>query len=565
MNRLVLPSLRAGTALAVLALAACGGGDGPSGPQPPPGSGLNLRIDVAYVVQAAQNRDGRVPLVAGRDAYVRVFAVANQTNTATPAVRVRLYNGATLVQTLSIPAGSGSVPTASNQGSLTTSWNVKIPGSLIQPGLRMLADVDPDGTVSESNENDNAFPTSGTPLALDVNALAPLKIRFVPIFQRANGLLGRITEANKDQFMSMTRKIHPLPSYDADLRAPYTVEVLALDPQGNSWQSLVADLDAVRVAEGSDRYYYGVVQTEYPGGGVVGIAAGIPAGTALGWDRPDDAAETVAHELGHDLGRFHAPCGGAGGADPNYPYTLGLIGSYGMDVETGEVKLPSDNTDIMGYCDARFWISDYNYTGIYNFRLTHPSAVSAGAAQPALLVWGRIVNGQPVLEPAFDVVTRPSLPTAPGPYTLQGLDEAGRVVFSLSFAGNAATDVPGDNRSFAFAVPMAAGQAANVATLRISGHGRSATRQATAGGGALRASAAAAPAAALAPAGHDEVALRWNRATYPAVMVRDPRTGEILSLARSGDTRVRTSAGELELVLSDGVHSVARRVRAGQP
>lgn len=543
-------------ALAAL-LAACG--DGPSDPGPgPAGNGLNLRIETAYFIQVTQNRQGTVPLVAGRDAYVRVFVVADRANTAAPAVRVRLYQGETLRETLTIPADGASVPTAVDQGNLAASWDVKVPASMIQPGLRMVADVDPSGAVAESNEGDNTFPANGTPVALNVAAIPPLKVRFVPIHQRANGLVGRITEANKHDFMTMTRKLHPIPGYDADVRAPFTVEGLSLDPVGNSWLGLVTELNAVRVAEGSDRYYYGVVQTEYAGGGVVGIAANIPSRTSLGWDRPSDAAETVAHELGHNLGRFHAPCGGAGGADPGYPYQLGLIGVYGMDVETGELKAPIEHTDIMGYCDAKFWISDYNYTGIFNF-LRSTTAAST-AAQSSLLVWGSIRDGRVVLEPAFQVTTRPALPAAPGPYTVEGVDASGEVVFSFSFAGDRVPDLKGDQRLFAFALPLGPQQMDRLATLRV------VRRGVDAGAGGVtehRASLAASPRASVARQGAERLAVRWDAGAYPMAMVRDARTGEILALARGGMAEVRAGAGEVELVLSDGVRSSTRRVAVG--
>lgn len=547
-------------ALAVL-LAACG--DGPSDPGPgPTGDGLNLRVEAAYLVQATQNRNGTVPLVASRDAYLRVFVVADRANTAAPAVRVRLYQGETLRETLTIPAEGASVPTAVEQASLAASWDVKVPAAMIQPGLRMLVDVDPSGAVAESNEGDNTFPAGGAPQALNVGVIAPLRIRFVPIHQRANGLVGRVSEANKHDFMTLTRKLLPIPGYDADVRAPFTVEGLSLDPGGNSWQGLVTELDAVRVAEGSGRYYYGVVQTEYPGGGVVGIAAGIPSRTSLGWDRPADASETVAHELGHNLGRFHAPCGGAGGADPGYPYQLGLIGVVGMDVEIGELKIPLEHTDIMGYCDAKFWISDYNYTGIYNY--LRSTGQAAMAAQPSLLVWGSIRDGRVVLEPAFQVTTRPSLPEATGPYTLEGVDATGEVLFTLSFAGSRIPDVEGDWRTFAFALPMAPEQMERLATLRVVGTGVEARTRA-ASGAVLerRASPSGAPRATVARLGADRLSVRWDASTYPMVMVRDARTGDILSLARGGAADFRAGAGEVELVLSDGVRSSTRRVPVG--
>jgi hypothetical protein len=455
------------------------------------------------------------------------------------------------------------VPTSVDQSSLANSWNAKIPGATIQPGLQILADVDPTNAMVESNEENNSFPTNGTPRSLPITAMQPFRIRFVPMVQAENGRTGRVSSANIEDYLSFTRKIHPVFEIDADLRPPYTVRGLGFDPQGNTWQAAVAELDAVRVAEGGNRFYYGVVNTDYNGGGVVGIAAGIPAGAALGWDRFPDAGFTVAHEIGHDWGRFHAPCGGAGGPDPAYPYTLGLIGVYGMDVETQEVKLPSANTDIMGYCDAKFWISDYTFTAIFNYRVSHPSA-SVAPAVPSLLVWGRIENGVPKLEPAFEVMAPPSLPSTPGPYLIEGLDSAGRSVFSYSFAAKAIPDVAGDMRHFAFAVPLSANAAEHLGALRLVARGRESlvrarpTATLPSSTNARMSLEPEAPRATIVKAAPNRVLVRWDGEAYPLVVVRDAVTGAILSLARGGEATVATNGGDVELVFSDGIHSVAR-------
>ena len=107
--------------------------------------------------RAPRTHTGDVPLVQGRNAFLRVFVVANGSNTAKPTVRVRLYQGGTLAQTLTINARRGSTPTGVQEGTLSSSWNIPVPASLIAPGLSVLADVDPSNAIAETNETDNSF------------------------------------------------------------------------------------------------------------------------------------------------------------------------------------------------------------------------------------------------------------------------------------------------------------------------------------------------------------------------------------------------------------------------
>jgi hypothetical protein len=528
--------------LALAMAAACGD-------KPPTGTetGVNLRIETMYVVQSVQSRDGAVPLVANKDGYLRIFVLANAANTLQPSVRVQLLKDGVVQQVMTIPAPAASVPLSVDQSSLAKSWNIALPGATIQPGLQIVAEVDPTNEIEESNENDNQFPETGAPKTLHIGALQPFKIRFVPMVQAENGKTGNINAGNMESYLTFTRKIHPVDAIDADLRAPYTVNGLGFDPQGNTWQVAVSELDAVRADEGSDRFYFGVVNTDYEGGGVVGIAAGIPAAAALGWDRFPDAPITVAHEIGHDWGRRHAPCGGAGGPDPNYPYSVGLIGAYGLDVETKEVKLPSANTDIMGYCNARFWISDYNFTAIFNYRVANPQS-GPPAAGPALVVWGRFENGVPKLEPAFQTVTTPSLPSGTGPYHVEGLDADGRSVFAYDFAASAMPDVAKDIRHFAFAIPLSDEAVGRIASLRLVGRGLESDLKAGA--------RVTVPERAIARSGAG-VDLKWDANTYPLVVVRDAATGKILSLARGGAARIATRS-DVRLEFSDGIHTIRR-------
>jgi hypothetical protein len=269
----------------------------------------------------------------------------------------------------------------------------------------------------------------------------------------------------------------------------------------------------------------------------------------------------MAHEMGHNFGRRHSPCGTTSGVDPAYPYPGGLTGAYGFDLQANVLKSPF-LADIMGYC-ANPWISDYTYEGILAFRTAGEGAIAAAAAtapQRCLLVWGRIVDGRAVLEPAFEIVTRPSLPKASGPYSVEARTDDGARLFSLSFDASEVADSRRGARQFAFAVPLGGVSGNQVGSLRLSGPGGEVAAVRAAAAQGLRAAEPAVEARAIAGG----VALRWDAAARPMVMVRDPDTGEVLSFARGGQASVATSKRTLDVVVSDRVGSRRVRVTAGR-
>ncbi|HET6580114.1 MAG TPA: CARDB domain-containing protein [Gemmatimonadales bacterium] len=518
-------------------------------------AGLDLRIDGMYLTQSVQTYAGAVPLVDGRDGFLRVFVTANQPNAALPEVRVRFYDNGVAVSELAIASPGPSVPLSPDEGSLAASWNIPVPGSLIRPNLSILATVDPANTVAEADETDNAFPMSGSPLAMDVRTASPFSVRFVPIIQSVNGRRGNVSNANKDGYLTAAMRVHPLSAYDADLRAPYTTSQPAVqaENENNAWARILSELDALRLADHNSRYYFGVVNPPYTSG-IAGIGY-IGGKTAIGWDRPG-GDWVAAHEWGHNWGRQHAPCGGPSNPDANYPYPDGSIGIYGLDVAAQSLKPPT-STDLMGYCGNE-WISEYTYTGVLAWRSARAD-VAAGfgqAMQPCLLVWGRIENGQPVLEPAFEVVTRPEMPARGGPYTVDGRARDGSTLFRLSFAAERVADDPRGGQHFAFAIPLPADRAVRLDAIRLAVPGRPSVSVRAAAG----ATAGAAPEVRTTRAAPGRVALRWDAARHPMVMVRDPATGEVLSFARGGASEVVTDRADLDLQLSSGIGGRTVRV-----
>jgi hypothetical protein len=518
---------------------------------------LRLSIEAIQLTQGAQPEGGTAPLVRGRDAMLRVFMRGDQPSFYTPSVRVKVYSGGTLVETLT--SAAAEVPVELERQNAARSWNVPIPARLVQPGMGIVVEADPAGVVPRAAGSVTVFPAGGAPLAADVRAVPPLMLRMIPIHQSANGTTGNVNAGNTSVFLAPLTAMFPVQQVDVDVRAPYTTSYSA--STGNGWSSILREMGALQAAEGRDRYYYGVVNST--SGGIAGIGyIGLPA--ALGYDRQPGAAQTMAHELGHNFGRYHAPCGGPSGADPAWPTANAVLDVVGWDVQAGAPRW-TGYADLMSYCEPE-WITWYTYRAILDFRdaWDWPAARQAAAAEPVLLVWGTVRDGEVVLEPAVELTARPSLPSRPGPFRIEAKDAAGATLYAFSFDGAEVADLPGGERHFAFTVPQRLLPMDRLASVRLSAKGRQATVT-RAGGPVDTRVRPAAPRFSVAAPARGRANVSWEAARHPLTVVRDGRTGEILSFARGGAAQVHTDAPELELLFSDGVRTTSQRVRVRQP
>jgi hypothetical protein len=176
--------------------------------------------------------------------------------------------------------------------------------------------------------------------------------------------------------------------------------------------------------------------------------------------------------------------------------------------------------------------------------------------QPCLLVWGRIENGRAVLEPTFQITTRPRLPRAAGPYTVEARGSDGSGIFRISFEATPTGDDTRGSKHFAFAIPLDQARAAQLGSVRLTGPG---IQVAAVTQAAKRLQRGAAQDTVTVRGEVGAVTLQWDPAAHPMVMVRDPDTGGVLSFARGGNARVLTGKNAVDLEVSNGVQS--HRVR----
>ncbi len=523
-------------------------------------AGVNYTISNVYLTQAIQKLDNSVALVANRSALLRVFVVADAANSARPDVRVRIYDGATLLSTTTITAPEASVRTGIAEGTLTATWNMIVPAADVRAGMRVLVDLDPAQAVPDLARGDNTWPSSGTPQAVTVRSVPTFTVRFVPVITGTD--TGHVSSANQSSFLVTARRIWPLQNVVSDVRAPFTssADTLASDDANGKWLTVLSEVNALRTTDGapSTTHYYGVVRVRY-NSGIAGYGYQ-PGRAGVGWDYLPSGDNVAAHEWGHNFSRPHAPCGVSG--DPNYPYPGGVIGAFGWNSGTNTI-VSGNATDIMSYCSNN-WVSDYNWTAVMNYRATSGFVTTAEGASvgEGLLVWGRVVDGRIELEPSFRV-TAPVTPAPRGAtHQVELLDADGAALLTVPLEASVVDHIaPGhEQRQFAVVLPWSAAleqrlQQVRVRDVRVPMRA-TVQRAGTAPIGAR--TLADAPAERLDRSAR-QVRVRWDNPAYRMAMVRDAATGQIMGFVRRQGAAVATGGRNVEVVFSDGVRSVVRR------
>ena len=423
---------------------------------------------MAYLVQAVQSRDNPVPLVAGEKVLLRVFPTAQRaTNERIPAVRARFYVNGHETHVEEIPGKAEPIPAELDEGDLIKSVNAVIPGDVVQPGLEMVIEVDPAGTLDPALGVAKRIPETGR-MAVEVRAMPTLDLTVVPFLWTVDpdeAILditsGMAADPENHEMLWATRTL--LPVGDLDVRAHEPVMSTT-----NKATALGNVTNAIRLMEGGTGHYMAMMSGDVDGPG------GFALGNRLSFARP--SATTIAHELGHNMDLDHAPCGGTAGIDRGYPYPDGSIGAWGYDFEGSELISPG-RPDLMAYCGPR-WISDYHFTNTLRYRLVDegaPEAVAVAEPSRSLLLWGGIgTDSIPFLDPAFVVDAPAALPDTAGEYRLTGRTESGAELFSLSFDMPEVADGDGSS-GFVFVLPVQPGWADNLANITLSGPSDSAT------------------------------------------------------------------------------------------
>ena len=486
----------------------------------------------AYLTQAVQSLEFPVPLVAGAKALLRVFPTAARTTSAgIPPVRARFYIDDREAHVANVPGTSGPIPTEVSEGNLSNSANVEVPGSVVRPGLEMVIEVDPEGTLDPGLGVAGRIPETGR-LAVDVEVMPTLELTMIPFLwsPRPDSLVLDLVEAMADdpdghELLRMTRELLPIGELAVTAHEPVITS-------HNSSRALIFETEAIRVLEGERGHYVGTMTGEFRG--VDGLALGIGSRTSFAKiDKGERSEFVIAHELGHNMSLQHPEGCRAGNPDYAYPHANGRIGAWGYDFEA-ERLVPPNVRDLMSYCTFEYeWISDYHFSNALRYRLedeVETDASVVAAPQKSLLLWGGVAaDSVPFLEPAFVVEAPPALPRTDGPYRLSGRARDGSELFSLSAGMSEAIDGNGSS-SFAFVLPVGPDWEDNLVSITLLGPRRSVTLDAD--------------------------------SDLPAVILRDPLSGRVRGILRdlggSASTLVDTVAARspepgLEVLFSSGI------------
>ena len=407
-------------------------------------------VSMAYITQAVQSFQFPVPLVAGEEALLRVFVIGNDAGGEhIPAVRATFYHDGAEVGVFDIPQGSDTIPGIVVEGDLSASANADIPAELIQPGLEMVIEIDPEGTLDPSLNVTRRIPEVGR-VEVDVRTLPELQLVVVP-FLWAEAPDSAILEQTDEmaanptshELLWATQRLLPV-------RGVHVERHELVLTSSNSGPTLAREVSAIQAMEGSSDFYLGMMSGPVEGG-VLGSATFRASGFSV------PLPSSIAHTVGHFVGLGHAPCGLGGryATDPYFPQPNGVIGAWGYDARNGGRLIPPTQPALMSGCRER-WISEYYYSYATRHRIANEgnTEASRGPSVASLLVWGGMdVEGNPYLEPTFVVDAPPTLPQSGGECELTGQTPTGDTVFSFSFAMGLGDHLD-HGAGFAFLLPV---------------------------------------------------------------------------------------------------------------
>jgi hypothetical protein len=423
-----------------------------------------------------------VPVVNKKDTTARIYLKYSGTGSSLSNVPVRLHIFANGVEYIANASGKATQTLNQvNPDSADVYFNVNFTNDI---NVSFYAEVDPDHAISETNESNNRYPSSGT-ITLTFHKRDTRKIVGQRLHYHPSGYSGSQYASGwavNGGGADWLEQLLPIQNngINYSVKSGYldwTQNLSNPDNQHNliktlnsQWilQNALSWLFGTGAFTGADHVYGWAPSAGYGGGhadmpiyphagglGVVGIGSDSP-GTST--DNPGSGAEIFGHELVHDYNVYHtntADSCGSNDGNSNFPYSSSSIQEVGFNPITGKIYDPATTHDLMSYCPSggskQGWISPFTWKTMYN-RLVPSSAVanlSKGAAPVGVYALSGSAESLVINATVFNPAVHPdqssklgelyrvngglSYGVAPGDYAIELRDQNGGVLSSQSF------------------------------------------------------------------------------------------------------------------------------------
>ena len=157
------------------------------------------------------------------------------------------------------------IPQEIREVDLTASANPQIPGRVVQAGLELVIDVDPEGTLGPNPSVMKRIPESGR-LAVDVRTMPVFELTVIPFLWTPSpdsSIVEVATSMARDpgshSLLSDTRTLLPINELDVKAHAP------VLSSTNNAFV-LLGRTEMIRVMEGASGHYMGMMAGQVSGG-----------------------------------------------------------------------------------------------------------------------------------------------------------------------------------------------------------------------------------------------------------------------------------------------------------
>lgn len=398
------------------------------------------------VIQATQGPKNDVPLVSGKETWVRVYgnilsSSTGETNLSLwPMVELRgTRNGIELPDSPLQPVSNVPIRnTIPDRTLLDNSFLFRLPMSWADGTVTLRATVNPNHVLAETSYENNINSTTvsfqrKSPVCIDIRPVDTKLGRSVSIwtpnvqrfFDRAEQLLPthelRAFFRGGDALRKPRWYLFDSDPFSVTSNDPDTGWLLFWMNVAHLFSSNLCNSGGIttRVAMLQDRPNREVNGMQM-GNSLAFFAFESPAGGFT--TNVPGGGVTLAHELGHRYGRGHVDCGNPAGVDDNYPYppcqmdNVGDDAHIGFDAFTQQLLLPLTTGDLMSYAHLinppkPRWPSDYNWKKVisaYGNRsfattATRNTPTASSVNETAFIVTGLITDGVASLRDTYQL------------------------------------------------------------------------------------------------------------------------------------------------------------------